>query len=162
MEERPMAVYLIRAGRDGQHEQEWLAESRVFINWGEINKDLGDCTSKRDFFDVLQANDLKAEPSSHQNGAGYLYNFVRGMCVGDILVMAVKQKPAFHLARVTGPYEFEPTAEPNRRHARRVAWLKTDVPRSTFTQPTLRDLDRQGSVLEMKEETAVDVEQSIT
>ena len=36
-----MALWLVRTGRHGQFEQQCLADSRIYLTWGGIDRDLG-------------------------------------------------------------------------------------------------------------------------
>ena len=148
-----MPSYALRAGDKGQHEQEFFNNDHIFTNWGEVDCDLSECTSKRDIFAILQSHDPSAKPASHNNGAGYLYHFVRGMRRGDLVLISVKRKPVLHVAEVTGAYQYVQDAPRGQRHRRAVRWVMRDLPRERLDQLALRDIDRQGSILELSIDT---------
>ena len=35
-----MALWLVRAGRHGEHEQRFLEEGRAYLSWSDLNHDL--------------------------------------------------------------------------------------------------------------------------
>ncbi|MFV2197726.1 hypothetical protein [Nocardiopsis sp. LOL_012] len=51
-----------------------------------------------------------------------------------VLLLKNKKQSTTAIGRVTGDYEFAPRAPEDRRHMRRVEWLRTDIPRKAAAQ----------------------------
>lgn len=48
-----MAVWLVRAGAHGAHEQIFLRESRVYVTWEELDVDLSPITDRKRLMDEM-------------------------------------------------------------------------------------------------------------
>lgn len=57
-----MAVWLIRAGSQGQFEQKFLNEKRVFVTWSGLNSNLAKMTERDELFNALSLIDPEAKP----------------------------------------------------------------------------------------------------
>ena len=49
-----MALWLIRAGSEGEYERKFLDEERVYLTWGELVDDLTKAKSREDVADVMR------------------------------------------------------------------------------------------------------------
>jgi len=131
-----MALWLVRAGRQGQLEHSFLDDERIYLNWGGINADLSQFKSREEVKDLLRARLPDAADGKIVNGAGQIWAFVSKMQTGDWVVLPSKMKPAIHVGEIVGGYKFEPSA--NRPgQFRKVQWIETDIPRSNFDQELL-------------------------
>lgn len=68
--------------------------------------------------------------------AGVLRRFAFVAQEGDWVVAPNKKASTLNFGRLAGPYEYHPDASTH-RHRRKVTWIQTEVPRSTFSQPAL-------------------------
>ena len=131
-----MALWLVRAGRQGQLEHAFLDDERIYLNWGGIDADLSQFNSRKEVKDLLRARLPDAADGKIVNGAGQIWAFVSKMQTGDWVVLPSKMKPAIHVGEIVGEYQFEPSA--NRPgQFRKVRWIETDIPRSNFDQDLL-------------------------
>ncbi len=131
-----MTLWLARAGSQGEFEQKFLDESRVYLTW-DLNVDLAKVASRTDLQQVLRdayPSDSKGKVINH---SGQIWSFVSEMSPGDWIVLPSKSKAAIHFAEVVGDYTFEAMADELYKHYRAVKWFATDVPRSNFGQDLL-------------------------
>ena len=62
-----MAVWLIRAGAHGEHEQRYIQEGRVYVTWHELDQDLLKLETRDELFDSLTQMYPDAKPKRLQN-----------------------------------------------------------------------------------------------
>lgn len=150
-----MALWLVRCGTHGEHEKRFLSEKRVFFTWEGLNRDLSSGQTREDFYALLREVYPSEGAGKIQNWSRQAWAFLKGMQVGDWVAVPSKASPAIHLAKITGPYEFDPKAEDPYYHSRTVQWLATDVPRSSFDQDILYSL---GAIMTICQITRNDAE----
>lgn len=133
-----MAVWLVRAGSNGEDEASCLDSGMSIIGFREIG-DLSGAATKEDFRAAVAAA-LPSDPKGRVvNFAAQLYGFVRLMEKGDIVALPRKRTGKIALGRVVGSYEYrEVDGAP--RHTRKVDWLLPEVSRSVFGQDLLYSL----------------------
>lgn len=129
-------VWLMRTGARGEDDETALTEGRVLIGF----RDAKDLTSYRDLDSLTEAL-LRADQNPNQdraaNRARQAWAFSRTAKEGDIVVLPLKTRPGqIALGRLSGPYEYTIIAG-EKRHTRKVAWLKPDLSRSAFKQDLL-------------------------
>jgi restriction system protein len=140
-----MALWMVRVGKYGEFEAKFLESSRIFLTWKELLDD--DLSSAKDYEDVkkiLRARYGEAPERRLGNWAGQIWAFALPMAPGDLVVVPLKTQPAVAIGEITSGYEYNPKAEPDFRHSRKVKWLSQAVPRSAFGQDLLYSL---GSIM---------------
>lgn len=135
-----MALWLVRAGRHGEHEQKFLDENRIYLTWDELAYDLADVGE----WDQLKALLHEVYPEFGEkkiaNHAAQIWAFSREIEPGDWVILPSKYKPAIHIAEVKSNYRFVPGAPDPYHHFRSVKWIARDIPRSNFDQDLLYSL----------------------
>ena len=128
-----MKIIGVRGGRSGLLEQTMLDGSRVILDWGGWSR-TADLTGVADRAGI-RALSQKAEPEKsiyyHGNATGQILLF-RGLEPGDWIVLPRKNPRVVAIGKVSGTYQHDPTV-PYANYVP-VEWLRTDVPRSAFTQ----------------------------
>lgn len=140
-----MALWMVRVGKYGEYEAKFLESSRIFLTWEELKDD--DLSSAKDYEaikEVLRARYAEAPERRLGNWAGQIWAFALPMTPGDLVVVPLKSQPAVAIGEITSGYEYNPKAEPDFRHSRKVKWLSQAVPRSAFGQDLLYSL---GSIM---------------
>jgi restriction system protein len=134
-----MALWMVRAGRTGEHEQRFFEDSKVYLTWGGALQNV-DLSRVKDYDEVKRIV-TEAYPNYGRgklmNNAGQIFAFVLPMKPGDWVVCPRKTKPAIAFAEITEPYIYSASADVPYRHSRTVKWLNQDVPRSAFDQDLL-------------------------
>jgi restriction system protein len=132
-----MALWMVRAGRHGAYEKKFLDENRVYLTWEGLSHDLGAVKSRTQLRVLLEKVYPDASKGRIANNLGQIWAFSHTMATDDWIVLPSKQKPAIHVARVTGDYAFVPKGEDPYFHYRNVEWIAQDVPRTNFDQDLL-------------------------
>ncbi len=137
-----MAVWLVRAGRNGEREQFALERGAAVIGWEEL-PDLSQFANR----EALDAQTRVTYPYTKANvipiWVGELWAFRERIQHGDLVVMPLKTRSVVAVGRVEGPYRYRADL-PDYRHTRPVEWVRDDLPRSAFDQDLLYSL---GSLL---------------
>lgn len=115
-----MALWLVRAGRSGEHEPRFFGDARIYLTWGDGLQDV-DLGSAKDYDDIKRLV-LDAYPAGSkgriQDWAGQIRAFVLPMKLGDWVDVPRKTKAAIAFGEITGPYRYEPSVEPLYCHSR--------------------------------------------
>lgn len=130
------AVWIVRAGRNGENEEAALDEGLAIVGFKEYD-DLRDYES----FDELVQNFMERFPRAPRRRAEtyarQLLAFRDKIEIGDIIVLPLKtRRGQIAIGRVTGSYEHR-DVRGEKRHVRKVDWTHPDVPRSRFQQDLL-------------------------
>ena len=143
------AVWLIRAGAEGQDENLNLEHAVASLGWQEVP----DLTNASDL-DTIRALVREVYPvNSNQsigNTAGQLTSFRLNIQEGDVVVLPLKTRPGLvALGYIAGPYIYR-RVEGDQRHTREVYWRRTDVLRSEFGEglQRLQNLNRTVNRIE--------------
>ena len=128
-------VYLVRAGRYGEDEDNVLENNRAIIGFAEIPSlervEDYDAVAK-----VVRETLPGRKPRAIGNFARQLLAFRVAMQENDIVVMPRKLTSQIAIGRVKGAYEYL-QVHTAYRHTRPVEWLRPDVPREVFKQDLL-------------------------
>lgn len=62
-----MAVWLIRAGSQGEYEQKFIQESRVYVTWDDLDVDLATLGSRNDLIKEMDKRYPVPKKISRQN-----------------------------------------------------------------------------------------------
>ena len=49
-----MALWLVRAGQHGQGEQDFLTDGRIYMGWGNIERDLSGAATRSDIREIIE------------------------------------------------------------------------------------------------------------
>lgn len=132
-----MAVWLIRAGSQGQFEQKFLNENRVYVTWNGLNANLLTMKDRQQLIEALGVLDPDAKPKKLVNHASQVWPFAHAMKKGDRVVLPSKIQPVIYVGKITSDYHNEPKGNDPFYHWRSVEWLPDAVPRSHFSQDIL-------------------------
>jgi restriction system protein len=154
-----MALWLVRGGRDGDHEARFFADGRIYLTWvGLEDRDLSGAEDyegiKRIVFETYPAEGK----NKLQNHSGQIWAFVVPMKAGDLVAVPRKRKSMIAIGEITTPYAYDLKGEPLYRHYHSVKWLNTDAPRSAFGQDLLYSL---GAFMTICQVSKNDAEQRV-
>ena len=132
-----MALWLVRAGRHGEHEKKFLDENRVYLTWSGLSHDLAAVKGRGQLRALLETIYPDAPKGRITNNLGQIWAFSHGIAQGDWIILPSKQKPAIHVASAKGDYAFNADGDDPFFHHREVEWIVQDVPRTNFDQDLL-------------------------
>lgn len=130
-----MSTWLIRGGRQGQHEQFCLDNGLVGAGWHEVP----DLTDAKDW-DSLKAiveTVYPGNPGAVPNYTGQLWRLRHDIKPGDTVVLPLKTTSQIAIGRASGPYRYDASVDPYRRHQIPVEWMVTDIPRTAVKRDLL-------------------------
>ncbi len=133
-----MALWLVRAGKQGEREEFVLNHGIGAIGWDEL-PDLSRTQTKGELYNMLQEAYPDAKRKTLLNWLSQVWPFVREMKEGDLVALPSKRRPVIHFGRVKGPYRYTPKNPEGARHTRPVEWF-AEVPRDKLDQDLLYSL----------------------
>lgn len=131
-----MALWMVRAGRNGEQEEGALEHGVATIGWNEM-PDLSLVDSRDKLKELYQEYYPGEKKMKVANAVGQLWAFTSRIERDDLVVLPLKTRSAFAIGRVKGPYEYRTDLSPNIHHVRPVEWIRTDLSRTTFEQDLL-------------------------
>lgn len=134
-----MALWLVRAGSNGEREHLALDEGLSAIGWAELPS-LAPYHSRDEILALCQKVYEDEKLNKLRNWAAQLYAFRSRMQKGDIVALPLKQQAAVAFGKVVGDYEYRPDLPYGAAHARKVKWIRTDVPRTAIGPDLLYSL----------------------
>lgn len=133
-----MALWLVRAGKYGEHEPRFLTDSACYLTWESTEgHDLRLAKDYEGIKALLTELYPDEKPKTRINWASQIAPFVFDIQPGDWVAVPRKHKPAIAFGEVTKSYSFDPKANETYRHCIRVKWLNTEMPRTAFDQDLL-------------------------
>lgn len=147
-----MTLWLVRAGKHGERENQALEKSVVVVGWDEL-EDLAGVTSREKMHELLQKTYPEAGRSTVSNWVGQLWSFVRSIQPRDLAVLPLKSRPAIAIARIEGDYQYRTDLGEGLHHTRPVKWLG-EWPRSSFDQDLLYSMGAAMTVCSIRRNRA--------
>ena len=132
-----MAVWLIRAGKDGEHEAKFLADGKAYVAWSQLSIDLSGLSDRQSFAVKFQELYPDRGVRTVRNWSSQIWPFVDEIKTGDTVITPLKRQAGIMVGTVTGAYRFEGGKNAPYFHSRTVEWKKEPVPRSNFNQDLL-------------------------
>jgi restriction system protein len=125
-----------------------LGEGFVSVGWDEIG-DLRECGRVKDALkQLLAVRYPQAKAGAIPVWAGVLRRFAFEMQVGDYVISPQKADSTVSFGRVSGEYYYDGAG--NHHHRRRVEWLRTGVPRATFSQSARYEIGSAVTLFQVK------------
>lgn len=146
-----MSLWMVRAGRFGEHERDALDNNLVTIGWNEFS-DLRQYKSREDLAKEYAKLFPYANKGAINNHVGQIWRFGHDIQKNDLVALPLKTQSAIAIGKIEGDYEFKQIA-PEVNHIRRVKWLKT-IPRSSFDQNILFSFGAFMAVCKIEREGA--------
>lgn len=135
-----MGLWLIRGGSRGEHEQTFLDDSRVFLTWGGLSRDLSHAKSREQVRSILEDIYPTFSKGRISNNTGQIWGFAHGIQRGDWILMPRKHRASIAVGEITGDYEFHSKGPDPFFHSRKVKWMEEGISRSKFAQDLLYSL----------------------
>ena len=133
-----MAVWVVRAGREGEQEQFALDNGYAVIDWRE----LGDVRQfeNRGELRAAMENAYPEEPQAWPQFVGETWAFAQSINTEDLFVLplkrldgklvgSVRESGIIAVGKFDGEYEYAVDAPPGTEHRRKVRWVGRGIPR---------------------------------
>ena len=137
-----MALWLVRAGGDGEWDELFRDGSRIAIGF-EREVDLNAVESRDALKSLVQEKYPASSPQRIAASAGQMWTFARVMEKGDWVVVPFKTNRTINIAEIVSDYRHTSDDHP---HVRDIRWLKQDIPRSDFEQDLLNSFGGRRTV----------------
>ena len=125
-----MAVWVIRGGERGEHEEEALEKSLAILG-SENLADMSASETKDDVEKLVREEHPGGSNAQLAIWTRIVWGFRSEIQTGDLIVMPYKGKETFALGEATGEYEYWPPSS-KFPHCRRVRWIKKEVQRDSL------------------------------
>lgn len=132
-----MAIWLFRAGSNGEYEKKFLDDGRAYITWDNLNVNLKTMQSKEDLAQCLMNLYNDNSVNRMRNYASQIWPAVNTIKKGDWVVLPSKLSSTIHIGEVKSDYQYDKIAENPYYHWRDINWFATDIPRQNFDQDLL-------------------------
>jgi restriction system protein len=150
-----MAIWLVRAGGHGEHENKFLEEGRIYLTWGrKICHDLSLFEDQKALYTFLPEACPDWKMGRIRTNSGQFWSFSHRMKSKDWIVMPSKFTATIHVGEITGDYTFVPKGPEPYFHYRKVKWIKTNIPRTNFDQDLLYSLGVPLTICQVKRNDA--------
>jgi len=136
-----MSLWLVRAGRYGEHEKQFFDKNRIYLTWDGLESyDLSKIKEYEEIKPILRKAYPEDKEGKIRNNAGQIWVFILAMQIGDWIAVPLKNKPAIAFGEIKSEFSYEPNATSPYWFWRDVKWINVDVPRSNFDQDLLYSL----------------------
>lgn len=148
-----MAVWLVRAGKHGEIEDEVINNDIAAIGWIDL-PDLSKIENRDDLKSLFDQVYPGMKKMAKANEAGQVWTFLQRMREGDLVVLPSKFSASIAIGKIKGPYQYRKDLSSLVVHTRPVQWIKTDIPRTAFEQDLLYSLGAFMTVCQIKRNDA--------
>jgi restriction system protein len=149
-----MTLWCVRVGSYGEHESKFLDDSRIYLTWEGLAKDL----SKLEIVEEFQAVQKETYPNQSAKAvsqyAGQMRRFVKQIQIGDWVIVPSKGKSVINIGEVLTPYKFDASADDPYYHYRDVKWIGKDIPRSSIDDDLLSSIGGFSTVFQIQRNDA--------
>ena len=129
-----MAVWLVRAGNECQHEQRFFKDHRIYLTLEEVAKD--DFTETPDYAGIRQILMSRFEGRDDVDIASLsdvIFEFVMSMMTKDYVVTPRLSPDTLAIGQISSPYGFDSAGPELFSHLHEIKWLALDIPASSFS-----------------------------
>ena len=148
-----MALWMVRAGKHGAQEVVAIEKSLVTIGWNDL-EDLTKVETREEVGTLVERVYPEATPNTAANYVGQIWAFRSKIQKGDWVVLPLKNRAAVAVGEIRSDYEYRTDLGEFVHHTRKVKWLKTDLPRTSFDQDLLYSFGAFMTVCKIKRNDA--------
>ncbi|HAE62735.1 MAG TPA: restriction endonuclease [Eubacteriaceae bacterium] len=133
-----MALWVVRAGKYGEREEQALEKNVAAIGWDEL-PDLSGIKTREELYELLEKTYPDVKRKTLLNWQSQIWPFIMEMQQGDIIALPLKNRSVIVFGEVTGHYQYRSDFGPGMKHTVPVRWFK-EFPRSVFDKDILYSL----------------------
>lgn len=131
-----MAIWLVRAGSNGEREDLVLDGDAVVIGWDEM-PDLSTIEEWDELKRKLREVYSGKKEGTISNWAGQLWAFSKSIKKDDLIVLPLKRQSGIAIGRASGSYQYDAGAPEGAKHQMKVKWIHKELARERFSQDLL-------------------------
>lgn len=135
-----MSIWLFRAGSNGEYEEKFLRENRIYLTWDNLNIDLSQYRTRDELFNRISEIYQNDKRKKLLNWSSQIYPIANRVELGDWIILPSKLSNTIHIGRVLGNYVYDNSQDNRFCHYRDVEWFAKDIPRNNFDQDILYSL----------------------
>ena len=143
-----MRSWMVRLGKFGEMEPRALDAGELVTGWRL--GDLKGATTKEAILPIITAADPNQKPGTLANWSIQLNQFLNVVEPGDLLIVPLKSTNQLAIGKAIGAWYQTKDGNP----ARKVDWLRTDLPRQAIKQDLLYSLGATQTVCEVSRNEA--------
>lgn len=132
-----MSIWLFRAGKNGEYEEKFLTDNRIYLTWKKLKIDLKDYKDRVAHFQKLQELYPSEKINMLKNWESQIYPLAHRMKIEDWIVLQSKRTSTIHIGKVIGEYTYDVNNSNPYYHYRNMDWFAKDIPRNNFKQDFL-------------------------
>jgi len=132
-----MAVWLIRAGSQGEYELKFIQDKRVYVTWEHLDVNLAQIPHRTELYEALAQRYPDAKVKTISNWTSQVWPFAHDIRIGDTIILPLKTQRAIQVGEVTGEYHFDVNGPNPFYHWRAVKWIGEAIPRANFGKDLL-------------------------
>lgn len=117
-----MTLWVVRAGKHGEQEQEVSNEGIISIGWRDL-PDLSKIQEQSQLKIVYAENYPDEKKKTMANRSGQVWSFLNKIKIGDLVGIPLKTQSSIMIGEVTGNYQYKKDS-PNTIHRRTINWKK--------------------------------------
>ena len=85
-----MSIWLVRAGTNGQYEEKFLNDNKIYLTWDSLNHDLNSINSKESLSTILSELYNLEKPKTISNWLSQIWAFSKRIQKDDWIVLPSK------------------------------------------------------------------------
>ncbi len=151
-----MAVWLIRAGANGEYEQKFLTEKRVYLTWDSLSQDISKIPDRSALLEALTVLYPDDKIKRLRNHASQIFPFAHEIKIGDLIILPLKTQRVICVGEIKSEYQFDASNRNPFYHWHDVQWLNESVPRDHFGQDLLHSFGAFLSICRIQRNNAED------
>lgn len=132
-----MSIWLFRAGKNGEYEEKFLSDNRIYLTWQNLNINLNDYKDRSLHLQKLQELYPAEKLNTIKNWETQIYPIAHRMAIDDWIVLPSKRTSTIHIGKVIGEYTYSEENGNPYYHYRNIDWFAKDIPRNNFDQDIL-------------------------
>lgn len=132
-----MSIWLFRAGSNGEFEEKFLNENKIYLTWNDLNVDLSEYSDREKLYNKMCEIYSGEKSKTLYNWLSQIYPIAHRMQINDWIVLPSKRTSTIHFGKIIGEYEYCSQNDNPYYHSRRIEWFAQDIPRSNFDQDLL-------------------------
>jgi len=151
-----MAVWVVRAGKNGEQEKFALENDVVVVNWPEL-RDLKGLPDKVALESLYRETYPRKTNNMIMPHITQLWNLTNAITYNDIIILPLKKPKSRVIAfgRATGTYTYRASFPKAALHTIPVKWITKNITEEDFSEEVKKQLRRNSTVFEIDDSISI-------